>query len=492
MKIQKILTIAILIISAVSCSEEDYSAKDTSLSGAYNYPEEDAYYGSDDKYTDYAENPFVNAGEQPISSFAIDADGGSYSNTRRYLNLGQLPPASSVRVEEFINYFQFNYESPNLDKVLLNTEISTCPWAAEHHLMRIGLKGAALDNTIEGSNFVFLIDVSGSMSAANKLDLLKSGFKLLVDELGVNDRIAIVTYAGSSKVVLSSTSCDNKQIIKNAIDNLSSGGSTAGAQGIATAYQIAQDYFITGGNNRIIIGTDGDYNVGPSSDEELVELIEEKRELGIYLTVLGVGQGNLNDSMLEKIANHGNGNYEYIDNVEQLMKVFVYEKDKFYTVATDSKIQVIFDSTKVDSYRLIGYENRVLTEEEYENDSTDAGEIGANQTITALYEVIFASDLTNSEVIARLDFKYEDMVLEEVVGIAKDVLYSDQNFHSASENQRFAACVAGFGMLLKNSEYAGELTYSLIEDWAETAVSYDPFGFRDEFIDLVGIAKLLD
>ena len=312
----KSLTIPFLtIIILFGCSQND--------DGLYVDMESlpDSY---DEKYKDYEENPFVKVAEQPVSTFSVDADGGSYANMRRYLYLGQTPPKASVRIEEYINYFTFDYPEPvNGENVSLNSELSSCPWNTDHYLMRIGMKGKTIpDNELPNSNYVFLIDVSGSMNSPDKLGILKTGFKTMVDNLKDQDRIAIVTYAGEAGVLLPSTMGDEKDKIKEAIEKLGAGGSTAGAAGIQTAYEIASDNFIQSGNNRVILGSDGDFNVGPSSTEALIELIEEKRESGIYLTVLGVGEGNLNDHMMEQIANKGNGNYEYIDNARQVQKVF--------------------------------------------------------------------------------------------------------------------------------------------------------------------------
>lgn len=465
-----------------SCSEESYDASLGYYSNGIASMEGEP--SQSEKYTDYGENPFVKVAEEPQSTFGIDADGGSYSNTRRFLNLGQLPPVESVRIEEYINYFSFDYPDPVTENVSINSEASVCPWNTEHLLLRIGLKGKSLNETEIGpSNFVFLIDVSGSMSSPDKLEMLKSGFKMLVDEMNDDDRIAIVTYAGSEKVVLNSTACENRSKIKRAINELGSGGSTAGAKGLITAYEIAQESFIEGGNNRVIIGSDGDFNVGPSSTEELVKLIEEKRETGIYLTVLGVGQGNLNDAMMEQLANNGNGNYEYIDNVDQLKKVFIYEKQKFYTVAKDCKIQVTFNAGSVASYRLIGYENRVLENSDFEKDTVDAGEIGAGQTITAFYEII-PSENPSAEYF-KLQFRYKKPNETESILMEHNAIVSYTTFENSSENMRFGAAVVGFGLLMKNSEYKGNVTFDDVVEWGSDALGPDEFEFRSEFMKLV-------
>lgn len=465
-----------LLVSA--CSDYDQI-------GNQIYWDEPPYSG--ENYTDYGENPFVDVSESPVSTFSIDADGGAYSNMRRFANLGQRPPTAAVRIEEFVNYFNFDYTEPTSENVALHAEMSLCPWNTEHNLIRIGLKGKSLDQR-PPSNFVFLIDVSGSMNAPEKLGILKTGFKALTDQLTAQDRVALVTYAGSAGVVLNSTPGNEKEIIKNAIDQLGAGGSTAGAEGIITAYQIAQAYFIQGGNNRVIIGSDGDFNVGPSSTDELVELIEEKRESGIFLSVLGVGSGNFNDAMMEQLANNGNGTYEYIDNAEQIKKVFIYEYDKFFTVAKDAKIQVTFDELAISKYRLIGYENRLLDEEDFENDTTDAGEIGASQCITALYEIVPRQN-AKGEVIATLDFRYKFPDQDQSRLLQFTIANQNQNFEQASENMRFAAAVAGLGLLLKNSQYMGTLTFDDVIQWAENARSFDPFGFREEFVQLARTLK---
>jgi len=464
------------------------SACNTDFNGYYfesltDIPSSDTY---NEKYKDYEENPFIKVSEQPVSTFSVDADGGSYANMRRFLHLGQTPPKESVRIEEFINYFTFDYKEPASDEnVSLESEISTCPWNTEHHLLRLGMKGMTIPaDKLPNSNYVFLIDVSGSMDSPDKLGILKTGFKTLVDNLRDQDKIAIVTYAGQAAVLLKSTYGHEKRKIKAAIDKLGAGGSTAGAAGIITAYEIAEKNFIQNGNNRVILGSDGDFNVGPSSTEELIELIEEKRESGIYLTVLGVGGGNLNDHMMEQIANKGNGNYEYIDNAKQIEKVFIHEILKFYTVAKDSKIQITFNPTMVDSYRLIGYENRKLNDEDFENDTTDAGEIGSSQTITALYELVLL-DVPDTEKYAQFDFRYKKPNETQSRLIAHEINTTPKEMRFSSENMRFAASVAGLGLLMKQSEYKGTLTKQMVLDLGSEAKSFDPNGYRKEFIELV-------
>ncbi|MDB4292199.1 VWA domain-containing protein [Maribacter sp.] len=421
-----------------------------------------------DRYNELGENQFLNVSEFPISTFSTDADGASYSNVRRFIQQDkQLPPKGAIRTEELINYFDLDY--PFEDEghpISLNGEVSACPWTTGNKLVRIGLKGKPIPQAdLPSANFVYLIDVSGSMASEDKLELLKNGFKLFVDGLSENDKVAIVTYAGSAGVVLESTPGSEKEKIKAAIDQLGSGGSTAGAEGIVTAYGIAQENFIPNGNNRIIIGTDGDFNVGPSSQEELITLIEEKRDSGIFLTVLGVGRGNLNDGSLEQIANNGNGNYEYIDTIEQLRKVFIYEYNKFYTVAKDVKIQVEFNPTFVEAYRLIGYENRLLENEDFEDDTKDAGEIGAGQNITALYEIVPKNgvDLRSARTF-NIDFRYKLPDSDASLPLSLDVFDSGNSFEQSSDFMKFTGSIASFSMLLSDSQFGGTSNYAAILD----------------------------
>ncbi|MCF8380133.1 MAG: VWA domain-containing protein [Bacteroidales bacterium] len=485
-----LISFSLFLIFLSSCETDSYLKSDSG--SLYNTLAgyESAWNGGEytgENYQEYEENPFIKVVDQPVSTFSVDADGGAYSNMRRYFRNELKPPTAAVRIEEFINYFTFDYEDPqNGENISMNTEISTCPWNESHHLLRIGIKGKSLaENEIPASNFVFLIDVSGSMDSSDKLGILKTGFKRMTDQLTQNDRIAIVTYAGAAAVLLQSTSGDQKTKIKDAIGKLGAGGSTAGAQGIITAYEIAEQNFIEGGNNRIILGSDGDFNVGPSSTEELIELIKEKRESDIYLTVLGVGGGNLNDHMMEQIANNGNGNYEYIDNEEQIEKVFVNEKSKFFTVAKDSKFQITFNPNMVDAYRLIGYENRMLQTEDFEKDTVDAGEIGAGQTITAMYEIQLY-DVLNAEKYGTLDFRYKFPDEDVSRMLNQDILTWPVEMSAASENQRFAAAITGFGLILRESQYKGTLTKQMIIDLGKNALGFDEFGYREECVRLMG------
>ncbi|MDR0558750.1 MAG: von Willebrand factor type A domain-containing protein [Prevotellaceae bacterium] len=479
-KVKKI----VLFIATIALTACNYSSKEDNSSN-FGETGADGFVGNE-KYTDYGENPFILTAEQPVSTFSIDADGASYANVRRFLNQGQMPPKEAVRIEELVNYFTFNCAEPQTgENVSIETEISSCPWNTQHHLLRIGIKGKTLDiNALPASNYVFLIDVSGSMNSSDKLGILKAGFKAMTEHLTDNDRIAIVTYAGSAGVVLQSTAGNNKDIIRQAIDRLEAGGSTAGAAGINTAYEIAQQNFIEGGNNRIILGTDGDFNVGISSNKELIKLIEEKRDKGIYLTVLGVGTGNLNDSMMEQIADHGDGNYEYIDNADEIQKVFVNEKLKLYTVAKDCKNQITFNPSMVVSYRLIGYENRAMKNEDFEKDTVDAGDLGSSQTVTAVYELML-TDATVAQPYGTFEFRYKMPDETSSRLISKSIENGKQFIESASENQRFAAAVTAFGLILKQSEFKGEANKQMVRDLAANAVTFDPYGYRAKFLELL-------
>lgn len=445
-----------------------------------------------DNYAEFEENPFVSVSDQPISTFSIDADGASYANTRRFLmSDNQLPPKGAVRTEELINYFNLDYQEDNsAHPISLNGEISSCPWNTDHKLIRIGIKGNKIpDSELKASNYVFLIDVSGSMSSEDKLELLMNGFKQLTDELTEDDRVSIVTYAGRSETILSSATGDQKDIIKTAINQLESGGGTAGAEGILTAYDIAVANFIEGGNNRIIIGTDGDFNIGISDHEELITLIEEQRDKGIFLTVLGVGRGNLNDASLEQIANNGNGTYEYVDNEEQLEKVFIHDFHKFYTVAKDVKIQVDFNEQNISEYRLIGYENRVLQNEDFEDDEKDAGEIGSNQNITALYEIKEAQTFRKSVASLSIDFRYKNPDEDTSIPLSLAVYDENTSFKEASAHQQFVAAVASFSMHLTDSSYKGNTDYDDILNWLNDSNVEDKHSLKEEFKELVQKAK---
>ena len=427
-----------------------------------------------EEYNEFAANCFLLALDKPLSTFSIDVDNAAYSNVRRFINQGTLPPVDAIRTEEFLNYFAYDYPAPRgNDPVSITTEVSNAPWNTQHKLVHIGIKAKEVStDNLPASNLVFLIDVSGSMSDANKLPLLKSSLKLLVKQLRPQDRVAIVTYANHTKEVLASTPGSDKAKILDAIDGLYASGGTAGGDGIQRAYRVAESNFTKGGNNRIILATDGDFNIGISSPRELEKMIETKRTSGIYLTVLGFGMGNYKDNRMQVLAEKGNGNHAYIDNLTEAKKVLVNEfGGTLFTVAKDVKIQVEFNPAKVQAYRLIGYESRLLEAKDFNDDTKDAGEMGAGHSVTALYEIIPVGVKSN---------KMEVTVIDNNTPIKK-----------SSENFRFSAAVAGFGMLLQNSDYKNNFTFDDVIDLAKQATNYDPEGYRKEFIRLVESAALL-
>jgi Ca-activated chloride channel family protein len=468
-----------------------------------------------EEYDRIYENRFLLALQNPLSTFSIDVDTASYSNVRRFINGNQFPYKDAVRIEEMINYFSYDYPQPQKDHPFsITTEISGCPWNTLHRLIHIGLQGKTLESKkLPASNLVFLLDVSGSMGQPNKLPLLQKAFRLLVNELGSNDRVSIVVYAGAAGLVLPSTAASQKETIVAAIERLSAGGSTAGGAGIKLAYKVAQENFIPEGNNRIILATDGDFNVGVSSTSELVRMIEDYRKKGIFLTILGFGMGNYKDGRMEQLADKGNGNYFYIDNLMEAKKVFVNDmRGTLFTIAKDVKLQLEFNPAKVKAYRLIGYENRLLSKEDFADDTKDAGELGAGHTVTALYEIIpFGSA---EEVPGVDDLKYQDNKISPKAFKNKEILtlklrykkpdgeksklivhpLLDKNVILAktSENFKFSAAVAAFGMLLRDSEFKGDSSYDSILELARDGKGKDFFGYRAEFIQLVEKCSLLD
>ena len=467
-----------------------------------------------EEYSTIVENEFLNAFSNPLSTFSIDVDAASYSNVRRFIDAGQLPPKDAVRVEEFINYFDYDYPQPkDEDPFSLFTELGVCPWNENNYLLHVGIKGKELmDEERTDCNLVFLLDVSGSMVPENKLPLVKKAFKFLVKNLKQNDKIAIVVYAGSAGLVLPATYGYEKDKILSALETLNAGGSTAGGAGIQLAYKIAKENFIVGGNNRIILATDGDFNVGVSSTSELVKMIEEKRDEGIFLTLLGFGMDNYKDGRLEELADKGNGNYYYIDNILEAKKVFDHDlMGTLFTIAKDVKIQIEFNPFKVEEYRLIGYENRLLKKEDFADDKKDAGELGAGHTVTALYEIVPAkvrlisneyedlkyqtSKLTNEAknsdelLTLKLRFKLPDKANSKLItSVVYDRIFSPD---SLSENFNFSSAVAGFAMLLRDSKFKGQVDYKMIEELAENNLGDDKYGYRDEFISILKRAKKL-
>ena len=457
------------------------------------------------------DNPFRRVSQDPLSTFSIDVDTASYANTRRFLNTGSLPPRDAVRIEELINYFRFDYPRPaNGQPFSVTTEIASCPWNPKHHLALIGLQAKPLETDSEiARNLVFLLDVSGSMMPSDKLPLIKTAMRMLVDTLTERDRIAIVVYAGASGLVLPSTSGANKDKIHQAIAQLEAGGSTNGAAGITLAYQVAQDHFAKGGINRVILATDGDFNVGVTNQGDLTRLIEEKRATGVFLSVLGVGTGNVKDSTMEKLADRGNGNYAYLDSLHEARKVLVKEAGAtLVTVAKDVKIQVEFNPQNVAAYRLIGYENRVLRNQDFNDDKKDAGDIGAGHTVTALYEIVPAGVEIETSSVDPLKYQRPTQAATSAAG--RDELMTVKLRYKApdgdesrlitvpvknrtsdlSANVGFAAAVAEFGMVLRQSEHRGSSTYNDAAALARRFRGSDPDGYRAEFARLVELAQI--
>ncbi|WP_375579631.1 von Willebrand factor type A domain-containing protein [Marivirga tractuosa] len=475
---------------------------------SYHQPNTEDYEGLD-------ENTFQEATQNPLSTFSIDVDAASYSNMRRFINNGQNPPIDAVRIEEMINYFNYDYKQPTgQDPFSINTEIAPAPWNEKHQLVHIGLQGKVIPTeNLPASNLVFLLDVSGSMFAQNKLPLLKSGLKMLVDQLRDEDKVSIVVYAGAAGCVLPPTSGKEKDKIIEALQNLQAGGSTAGGAGIELAYKIAKENFMKEGNNRIILATDGDFNVGPSSNEAMEDLIEKKRKEGVFLTVLGFGVGNYKDSKMEILADKGNGNYAYIDNILEAKKVLVNEfGGTLFTIAKDVKIQVEFNPANVTAYRLIGYENRKLNNEDFNNDKKDAGELGSGHTVTALYEIIpkgvdsyfkpiddlkyqknepKTEKLTYGDELLTVKFRYKAPDEEVSQLIVKTVENSIKALDKTSDNFRWSAAVATYGMLLKDSDYLEKGDYKLVTDLAKSAKGQDENGYRIEFIKLVESSSMM-
>ena len=504
-----------------------------------------------ESYAGISENGYRDPLREPYSTFSIDVDNASYSNVRRFINLGQKVPADAVRIEEMINYFRYDYPKPSGEHPFsLYTETGICPWNSNHYLLHVGLRGKDIDKSeLPPSNLVFLIDVSGSMDYPNKLPLLKSAFGLLVNELREEDRVAIVVYAGAAGVVLESTPGNRKETIMEAIDRLNAGGSTAGGAGLILAYKIAEKNFISGGNNRIILATDGDFNVGVSDNKSMQQLVEEKRGLGIYMTVLGFGMGNIKDDKMEIIADKGNGNYAYIDNIQEARRILVQEfGGTLFTIAKDVKFQIEFNPEYVKAYRLVGYENRLLADQDFNDDTKDAGEMGAGHTVTALYEIIPAgSEETglptidplryqsnggsrkadgvrqtdearqNGEIrkteesrqtgeahqadgarkslrnthreLCNIKLRYKDPDALTSKLFSKTVGTEIKKAGETTDRFRFSAAVAEFGMILRNSKYKGNATTADVISLATGARGADPDGYRAEFIRLVRSAR---
>ena len=474
-------------------------------------------------YDKVEENPFLPAATNPLSTFSIDVDTASYSNVRRFINSGSLPPKDAVRVEEMINYFTYDYKEPEGDKPFsIDLDATACPWEPTHRLLRIGLKGREVANEKRpASNLVFLLDVSGSMMPAERLPLVKQAMRLLVDKLSENDRVAIVIYAGGSGLALKSTPGSEKEKILRALEELQASGSTNGAEGIELAYKVAADNFIKGGVNRVILATDGDFNIGVTNQGDLIRLIEAKAKTGVFLSVLGVGDDNLKDSTMQKLADKGNGNYAYLDSVEEARKVLVQQiNGTLMTIAKDVKIQVEFNPARVASYRLIGYEKRLLRKEDFNDDKVDAGEIGAGHTVTALYEVVPASagatdpaasvppvdplkyqspsapatakndsNASPEMVTVKLRHKKPDGDVSELT--ERSFTDNGSKFENAAPDLKFAAAVAEFGMLLRDSQYKGKGSFGAVIEWAQEGKGPDRAGYRAGFIELARKAETL-
>ena len=480
-----------------------------SVSGNYRTKNSYTLNSSRETYKAIDEGGFKKTTKDPVTTFSADVDRASYSNVRRMLNYGQKPHKDAVRIEELINYFDYDYAPPaegGKTPLKATTTLSSCPWNPDNYLLRIGLQAKKIDFTkAPPSNIVFLIDTSGSMDEPNKMPLLKASFKLLLDNLRPEDRIAIVVYASQTGIALPSTPAKEKEKISKVIDDLVASGSTAGGSGLQTAYEVAEKNFLPKGNNRIILATDGDFNVGISSRDELQRLVEEKRNNGIYISVLGYGMGNYRDDMAETIANKGNGNYAYIDNFTEAKKVLVNEfGGTLYTVAKDVKLQLEFNPQYVKEYRLVGYENRALANEDFEDDKKDAGEIGAGHTVTALYELIPVKGATTDGLryqkqvkegfaneLAFLKIRYKDPVVKDAKSVEEStpIPFSLTDLTQTDDDYRFAAAVAEWGMLLRNSKYKAKSSYKQVIDLAKNAIGKDEEGYRKEFIRLVELSE---
>jgi Ca-activated chloride channel family protein len=512
-----VLTLSLLLPLAGCGASEKFAGRDKArlpaAARAAGENDKDRGKGPDtESYARIVENPFLRADREPLSTFSVDVDTASYSNVRRFLlQEGRLPPADAVRVEELVNYFPYSYLPPKAGApVSFTLELGACPWNARHHLARIGLAARMLDpGRMPPRNLVFLIDTSGSMSPPNRLPLLQSSLKLLVDQLTPRDRVAIVAYAGSAGLVLPSTPGDHKRAIRAAIDRLHAGGSTNGGEGIVLAYRVAQENFIKGGVNRVVLGTDGDFNVGVTGDAA-VRLVEEKRRGGVFLTVLGFGMGNLKDSTLEKLAQHGNGHYAYIDSEREARKVFVEQGAALAVVAKDVKLQVRLNPGRVAGYRLIGYENRLLHHEDFKDDQKDAGDMGSGHTVTALYEIVpaglpvpgagdapkdpeppKASPAAQSDEWLTVNLRYKDPEADTSKLLSQVLAGPVLKLADATPDFRFAASVASFGMLLRGSPHRGDASYAAVGRLAKGAVADDPGGHRAGFLELIAAAERL-
>ncbi len=485
---------------------KEASDRESSADGGFNT----------EAYDSVVDNPFFTVLQNPLSTFSIDVDTASYANVRRLLKQGTRPPKGAVRIEEFVNYFSYDDREPEGEVPFsVAVEVAACPWKLDHRLARIALKGREIPSSKRPpANLVFLLDVSGSMSQWNKLPLLKAALKMLVNNLEEKDRVAVVVYAGASGLVLPSTPAGDRQRILEALGRLRAGGSTNAGSGIELAYNVAAEGFVKGGINRVILATDGDFNVGITNQSSLVELIEKKAKSGVFLTVLGFGMGNYKDSTLEKLADKGNGNYAYIDTAKEAQKVLVEQIGAtLMTIAKDVKLQLEFNPATVAGYRLIGYENRLLRDQDFNDDTIDAGEIGAGHSVTALYEIIPAGkEVPGAQSVDPLKYqstpspdraagsgdlftvklRYKDPAGSESKLLEHPVQDRGVGYEKASDDFRFAASVAAFGMLLRDSPYKGSTTWAAVLELAEDALGADKHGYRREFLELARLAKSLE
>ena len=490
-------------------AQHGYSAPAADKSYA-PYPARDEA-GAGDTYAHIKENTFFDARKDPLSTFALDVDNASYANVRRFLNEGQLPPRDAVRVEEMLNYFRYDYAAPpatSPDPVRISTELAACPWNPGHQLARIGIQARKIETAkLPPANLVFLVDVSGSMAGPDRLPLVQAGLRLLVKQLRPQDHVALVVYAGAAGLVLPPTPGNRPQVILDAIDRLQSGGSTAGGAGLRLAYATARQSFNKEGNNRVILASDGDFNVGESSDAALEQLIVDQRESGVFLTVLGCGRGNLRDSRMEALADKGNGNYAYLDNLDEAGRVLVAQfGGTLFTVAQDVKLQIEFNPARVASYRLVGYENRLLEAEDFNNDRKDAGELGAGHTVTALYEIVPvgskqpliddlkyqpapASSPAGTAEVLTVKLRYKEPQGSSSKLLSQALAGAPTSIENATADFRFAAAVAQFGMLLRQSEQRGTATWAATERLANGARGSDADGYRAELVRLVRLAE---
>ena len=485
--------------SAASSSQSAYkrSGKNSIVP---EYENDKDWYSPDTReYSHNAENDFIATAKENVSTFAADVDTASYSNLRGYLRDGSMIPEDAVRIEEMINYFHYNYDEPQKGEPFsVNMEVDGCPWNPDHQLVMIGLKAKAIkESERKPTHFVFLIDTSGSMDSSDKLPLVKCAYVKLLNELDENDTVSIVTYAGYDTVVLEGENGANTDVIANAIENLQASGSTNGSAGINTAYEIAEKYYKKRGNNRVILATDGDLNVGVTREDDLIELISEKKESGIFLSVLGFGNDNLKDNKLEALADNGNGNYAFIDSVYEAKRVLVREMGStLETVAKDVKLQTTFDESVVEKYRLIGYENRMLAKEDFDNDAVDGGEIGSGHEVTALYEIVPTKDAdisgrSGKNHILDLSIRYKEPKADDSKLLKYSCQYSKKGFdNEASDNMLWAESVACFGMYLKGSDYSGKSTIDLARSLAEMT-SYKKDRLRVEYLDLLDQAEYI-